>query len=258
MIAYERAALLLQCAFMTGNQLKILALVTMTVDHVGVVLLPQYPILRIIGRLTYPIFAYMIAEGCFYTHDRRRYLGGIFALGLACQCAFFLALGSLEQSILTTFTFAIITIYALQLAERRRDLAGYAAVAGALALDAFVSIALPRMLAGTDYAIDYGFFGILLPAFCYAPRIFFRKAVDRRRLLLMLACAAVGLVLLCVQMSAWMGGIQWFSLLSIIPLACYDGTRGTWHLKYLFYIYYPAHLVAIWGIAQMLQQLPFM
>ena len=37
---------------MTGNQLKILALVTMTIDHVGVVLLPQYLVLRIIGRLT--------------------------------------------------------------------------------------------------------------------------------------------------------------------------------------------------------------
>ena len=99
---------------MTGNQLKILALVTMTIDHVGVVLLPQYLVLRIIGRLTYPIFAYMIAEGCFYTHSKRRYLGGIFALGVACQLGFFIAMGSLEQSILTTFVFAIITIYALQ------------------------------------------------------------------------------------------------------------------------------------------------
>ena len=72
---------------MTGNQLKILALVTMTIDHVGVVLLPQYLVLRIIGRLTYPIFAYMIAEGCFYTHSKRRYLGGIFALALPASSA---------------------------------------------------------------------------------------------------------------------------------------------------------------------------
>ena len=116
---------------MTGNQLKILALVTMTIDHVGVVLLPQYLVLRIIGRLTYPIFAYMIAEGCFYTHSKRRYLGGIFALGLACQLGFFIAMGSLEQSILTTFVFAIITIYALQLADARRDAVGALAVFGA-------------------------------------------------------------------------------------------------------------------------------
>lgn len=238
---------------MTGNQLKILALITMTIDHVGVVLLPQYVILRIIGRLTYPIFAYMVAEGCFYTHSKKRYLGGIFALGLVCQLGFFIAMGSLEQSILTSFVLAIVTIYALQLADSRRDFIGVLALIGALALDGFVALALPVILAGTDFSIDYGFWGILLPAFCYAPRIFFKKALDKQRLRLMLACATLGIVLVCIQMNDWLGGIQWFSLFAIVPLACYNGKRGTWPLKYLFYIYYPAHLVAIWGIALLLK-----
>ena len=238
---------------MTGNQLKILALITMTIDHIGVVLLPQYLVLRIIGRLTYPIFAYMIAEGCFYTHDKKRYLGGIFALGVLCQLGFFLAMGSLEQSILTSFVLAIITIYALQLADGRRDAVGVLAVVGALVLDAFVALALPVLLSGTDFSIDYGFWGILLPVFCYLPRIFCKKALDRKRLWLMLACATFGMVLVCVQMNAWLGGIQWFSLLAIVPLACYNGKRGARHLKYLFYIYYPAHLVVIWGVALLLR-----
>lgn len=237
---------------MTGNQLKILALITMTIDHIGVVLLPQYLVLRIIGRLTYPIFAYMIAEGCFYTHNKRRYLGGIFALGVVCQLGYLIAMGSLEQSILTTFVFAIITIYALQFADARRDVVGALAVLGALALDILVSLVLPVLLAGTDFSVDYGFAGILLPVFCYMPRIFFKNALDKQRLRLMLACAVVGMLFVCIQMNAWMGGIQWFSLFTIIPLACYNGKRGTWRLKYLFYIYYPAHLVAIWGIALLL------
>ena len=148
---------------MTGNQLKILALVTMTIDHVGVVLLPQYLVLRIIGRLTYPIFAYMIAEGCFYTHSKRRYLGVIFALGLACQLGFFIAMGSLEQSILTTFVFAIITIYALQLADARRDAVGALAVFGAARPRRLRSLVLPVFLAGTDFSVDYGFAGVLAP-----------------------------------------------------------------------------------------------
>ena len=62
-------------AGLTGNQLKLLALIAMTCDHVGLQLLPQFIILRIIGRLAAPLFAYMIAEGCRYTHDRGRYLG---------------------------------------------------------------------------------------------------------------------------------------------------------------------------------------
>ena len=48
---------------LTGNQLKLIALITMTIDHIGYILLPQYRILRIIGRLAFPIYAYMIAVG---------------------------------------------------------------------------------------------------------------------------------------------------------------------------------------------------
>ena len=45
---------------LTGNQLKLIALITMTLDHVGMMLLPQVRILRAIGRIAFPIFAYMI------------------------------------------------------------------------------------------------------------------------------------------------------------------------------------------------------
>ena len=58
---------------LTGNQLKLIAMLTMTIDHIGVILLPQYRFLRIIGRLSMPIYAFMIAEGCHYTHDRKAY-----------------------------------------------------------------------------------------------------------------------------------------------------------------------------------------
>ena len=99
---------------MTGNQLKILALVSMTLDHIGVVMFPNVLWLRIVGRLAFPIFAYMIAEGCFYTHSKGKYLGSICALGLVCQLVYWFALGSLEQSILTTLALGIVTIYAFQ------------------------------------------------------------------------------------------------------------------------------------------------
>ena len=56
---------------LTGNQLKLIALVTMTIDHIGMQLFPRVRLLRIIGRLAFPIFAYMIAEGCRYTRNRR-------------------------------------------------------------------------------------------------------------------------------------------------------------------------------------------
>lgn len=54
---------------LSGNQLKLIALATMTLDHVGAYLLPQVLFLRILGRLSLPIYAYMIAEGCRHTRS---------------------------------------------------------------------------------------------------------------------------------------------------------------------------------------------
>ena len=67
---------------LSSNALKLIALVSMTVDHIGLILFPQYRVLRIIGRIAFPIFAYMIAEGCRYTSNRIRYFLTIFLLTL--------------------------------------------------------------------------------------------------------------------------------------------------------------------------------
>ena len=58
---------------LTGNHLKLIAAFAMLLDHVGILLFPQIRLLRILGRLAYPIFAFMIAEGCRYTKNKLRY-----------------------------------------------------------------------------------------------------------------------------------------------------------------------------------------
>ena len=58
---------------LNGNHLKLIAAFTMLLDHVGILLFPQIRLLRILGRLAYPIFAFMIAEGCRYTKNKLRY-----------------------------------------------------------------------------------------------------------------------------------------------------------------------------------------
>ena len=107
-------------AGLTGNQLKLLALFAMTCDHVGLQLLPQFIILRIIGRLAAPLFAYMIAEGCRYTHNRGRYLGRLLGMAALCQIAYFAAMRSLYQCIFVTFSLSVCLIYTLDNAVRRR------------------------------------------------------------------------------------------------------------------------------------------
>ena len=95
---------------LTGNQLKILALIAMTCDHVGLQLFPGCQMLRVIGRLAFPIFAYMIAEGAKYTKNRTKYFFQMFGLGFICQLVYFFAMGSLYQCILITFSFSVVLV----------------------------------------------------------------------------------------------------------------------------------------------------
>lgn len=55
--------------------LKLIAVITMTIDHIGAVLMPQYGFLRIIGRIAFPIYCFMLVNGFFYTKNIRKYIG---------------------------------------------------------------------------------------------------------------------------------------------------------------------------------------
>lgn len=99
---------------LSGNALKLIAAASMLIDHIGVILLPEVALLRIIGRLAFPIYAFMIAEGCAKTRNRLRYFLAVFSLGAACQVVYFLHDGALYMGILITFSLSILLIYALQ------------------------------------------------------------------------------------------------------------------------------------------------
>lgn len=215
----------------TGNQLKIFALICMTVDHIGVILLPQSLLLRIIGRLAFPIFGYMIAEGCRYTRSMGRYLGLLVGFAAVSQMVDYVATGSLYQCIFVTFSMSVVLIWLLQLAIEKKKKWAWLAAAAALIGVFFLTRVLPVLLSGTDYDVDYGFWGVMLPVVIYFGKDRWRK----------LGFAAVVLLLLARE-SHW---IQYIALLTLPLLALYNGQRGKWKMKYLFYIYYPVHLAVL-------------
>lgn len=221
---------------LSGNQLKLIALITMTIDHVGAYLLPQYRILRIIGRVSMPIYAFLIAEGCHYTKNKFKYLGLMAGLALVCQLVFYFVKGSLQQRILVTFSLSIILIYALQYVEKKKNTLSCLLFFLALAGVYWVSTKLPGYIPG--FSVEYGFKGILLP-------VFFALGTTKPQRLL---GGAVGMCFLALG-----GSIQWYSLLALPLLALYSGQRGKGNYKYLFYIYYPLHLAAIYGIDWLLR-----
>lgn len=217
---------------LSGNQLKLIAMLTMTLDHIGLYLLPQVQWLRILGRLSLPIYAYMIAEGCRYTHSRKGYFARIAFLAAICQGVYFLAMGSLYQCILVTFCLSIGMIFCLDAMRRSNTWISRGLFVLAVWGVGFVCEILPALLPGTDFAVDYGFFGALLPVLVYWGK-------DRNQKVLLLG---VGLVLLALDL----GGIQWCALGALPLLLCYTGQKGRHSLGMVFYLYYPVHLVVIY------------
>lgn len=220
----------------TGNQLKIIAMISMTLDHIGLHLLPNLWILRLLGRLALPIYAYMIAESCRYTRNRRKYFLRIFSLAVLCQIVYFFAMGSVYMSILVTFCLSILLISAIENYQEKRDRASQVLAFGALLGVFFLCVALPELWKGSDFAIDYGIAGVLLPVLVYFGR-------EKTKYL------TAGLILLGLGY----GGVQWGALAAVPLLGMYNGRRGEARLGLLFYLYYPLHLVVIYAVSLLIK-----
>ena len=186
-----------------------------------------------VGRLALPIFAYMIAEGCRYTKNKKKYLLLLFAVAALCQIVYFVTLRSLLQSIMTTFLLSAIIIFAYQKAFETKSIQNIIAFISAFIGVYLVCEVLPIYVNG--FLVDYGFIGVMLPFLIYLGK-------DKWSKLFLASC---GLFLLTVEFR----GVQEFAFIALIPLWFYNGKRGRARLKYFFYIYYPLHLGVIYLIS---------
>ena len=96
---------------LNGNQIKILDCIFMLIDHIGFFLFPEIDILRIIGRLAMPLFAFFIAEGAYYTKNKLKYLGLMSIIGTSISIIVFIATKQIDLNILISFSFSLIMIF---------------------------------------------------------------------------------------------------------------------------------------------------
>ncbi len=238
--------------FLNGNALKIIAALTMLIDHTGYILFPEFRFLRIIGRIAMPIFAFMIAEGCKYTKNKVRYLSVVAAVAAIYQISYYFYNGKTKLCILVTFSLSIIMIYALQYFYKaffdknahftKKALAGLvflASVAGTYVFTRF-------------FTVDYYIFGCILPVI--ASLAHFPESAPSW--LKRFDCIPVSVILLGLGtflLSYKLGGIQMYSMISVLLLFFYSGKRGKFKMKYFFYIFYPAHLLVLELIAVLIK-----
>ena len=233
---------------MSGFILKLIAAVTMLIDHAGLLLFPGQAWMRIVGRISYPLFAWCIAEGFRYTRNRMRYFLQIFLLGVGCQIVYTIAERELYLGILLTFSFSILLMAAFR--ETRAALLGEQTALGDWLQTRGVSETQRTVLStaslflasiGTAAVtmivrVDYGFCGILVPLAAYLPE----KTGVRK--------GAWGVMLLALSLVQWFGGdhVQIWCLLAMIPLILYTGRPGKYRMKWFFYIFYPAHMAVLY------------
>ena len=215
---------------LNGFHLKLIAACTMFIDHMGHTLFPTVLWLRCIGRLAFPIFCFLIAEGCVYTRDRRKYALRLLAFALLSEVPFDLMVGGTvwypySQNVLWTLLAGALVCWAADWAQRTPDalhlLAATAAFAGAFWLLEVCHT-------------DYGGWGMALILLFH---------LSRGNRLIQLA----GLAVFCV---ASVGGvsIELYALVSLAFIWLYDGRRGycSRPIQWLCYAFYPVHLLLLW------------
>ncbi|MBQ3815783.1 MAG: hypothetical protein II836_06980 [Clostridia bacterium] len=239
---------------MSSFILKLIAAASMLLDHMGILFFPGRDIFRILGRLAFPLFAFCIAEGFRYTRSRWKYFLRIFVLGFLCQVVYTIAERDFYLGILITFSLSIALMAALDCVKTalRGEKSALAKGLGKLlggeigeAADRAVTTAV--FLAGcfgvfwltTVVKVDYGFFGVMLPVCC---SLFEERP---QRLVMFSAC----LLSLAIAEVGW--PIQYWSLLAVPLLVLYNGKPGRVRMKYFFYIFYPLHLVILYGISML-------
>ncbi len=208
----------------------------MVIDHIGLFFFPGVLLFRIIGRISFPLFAFLIANGAHYTKNMKGYLTRMFLFALVSQIPFYLAGKTIDPdftslNVLFTFTLALLAIFIFQKTKNKIVWLVPTAICIAAA-------ELTKM--------DYGAFGVLLVISFY---LFFKNQKAS-------AVAQISISFLFSLIPALnRNGIALskvglgpaISLISLLPITFYNQKEGP-KAKYLFYIFYPLQYMVFYLI----------
>lgn len=218
--------------------LKILACVTMLVDHAAL-LFGGSPWLRVIGRLAFPIYCFLLTEGIRHTRDVRRYLSRLLFAAIVSEPIYDLVLYPCvgiwqHQNVLWTLALGCAMLWCMTMIHKP-----------VAKLAVMLLFALAAQLVRASYGSS-GIYMIALFALC--------RGMPEGKWVL-----AAGLLVINWLMGSFTVSVfgldvpvQLFAELALVPIFLYSGEKRT-RLKAVswgFYLFYPAHLLLLWGIAQ--------
>ena len=214
----------------SGSILKIIAIVSMIIDHCAYFLMDEhtmmYDVMRCVGRIAFPVFAFLIAEGFAYTHNRKRYFAQLLFFAVISEVPWYLLNGA-DGSHNVMFTLAL-GVVALAILEKMKE-------NGILCGGAILSIAYLATWSGVDYEwrgiLMIVVFNLLRNQNPTQPFPYDRMIQILCTFPLMIHYGSIGAILACMT------------------IFLYDGTRGVIKsnmAKYGVYVFYPMHLMLIW------------
>lgn len=227
-------------AGISSGSLKIIAIITMLIDHIGAAVLwrylnfmgdwslyPLYYAMRQIGRIAFPIYCFTLIEGLERTRHRGKYLGRMFAFALISEIPFDLAFKSqviefAYQNVFFTLTIALAAMIGLEWVREK--------VKSSIGQSVF-NVLITAAAMGLAYIMqtDYDCLGVC----CILVMYFLRK--NRKAELI------AGYVAFLILLG------EWAAFPAFIALAFYRGRKGV-SAKYFFYGFYPAHLLILYVV----------
>ncbi len=245
---------------MTSHAIRLFACITMLIDHIGYCMQayrigdPETAdILRLVGRLAMPLFAFLIAEGFKKTHSVFLYMLRLFLAALVSEIPFdLMSSGRMtnhgSQNVMFTLLLGLLTIWTVDLAAKSKS--------KHLKCYAFIPVLL-LCYGAYRFSTDYGFFGVLLILLFYfldssslESRVWYLPA---------LAIFASRYILMAYwngrAVMPW-GTAQLCVLFCIIPILLYNGKKGytpkskvgRFMQKSGFYLFYPAHMAVLYFV----------
>lgn len=223
----------------TGSDLKLIAITAMTADHLASVIWPGYGrqwwllLIHVFGRLAAPIFWYFIAEGWHYTHDRRKYAQRLLLLAIISHFAYNFCFGIPfipfqttvfnQTSVIWPLFWGVVTLSILDSDKWKQ----------------WQKTAALLLICAITFCADWSCIAVLAIV-----QISENRGNFKRQMTGMMVCATMYALVYVLFIDPVYGVIQLFTALTIPLLSRYNGEKGrAWGGKWLFYVYYPLHLI---------------
>jgi len=225
---------------LSGSALKVVAILSMVVDHCAFFFLPHdtqaYEVMRCFGRIAFPMFAFLIAEGFHYTHSRRQYLVTLLVFAFVSEIPWLLLNNYCGgHNVMFTLAVGIIALEVFDKLINRKVLA--------ITLITILSLIAER------YNFDYGWRGMWMMGVFYMFRLRANLIKDGKsyNFTPLFPLYPFFQVLFALPLMMHYGTVG--ALLASAAILLYNDERGFIKgkvAKYAFYAFYPAHLFVIW------------